>query len=122
MKLLALGITQKSAWFSASTTSLGFAFADGNETWRPQHPNSQVEVDGFCWRQDDYMYKSRKAQMAAIKGRSLASDHTNKTIVNVDEQVFRFNNRKNGNHKLSNSDRFLIALSQIADRRLTYAN
>jgi hypothetical protein len=35
----------------------------------------------------------------------------------VDEQVFRYNNRK----KMTDSDRFEMALSQIAGRRLTYS-
>ena len=35
----------------------------------------------------------------------------------VDEQVFRFNNRKNKN----DSDRFTLAMSQVAGKRLTYA-
>ena len=40
----------------------------------------------------------------------------------VDEQVFRFNNRKDENgKKLSDSDRFEKALSQIAGKRLTFA-
>ena len=40
----------------------------------------------------------------------------------IDEQVFRFNNRggkKDG--KMSDRDRFMLALSQIAGKRLTYA-
>jgi len=39
----------------------------------------------------------------------------------VDEQVFRFNNRKDGNCKLNDADRFARAMSQIAGRRLTYS-
>jgi len=39
----------------------------------------------------------------------------------VDEQAFRFNNRKDSNRKMSDSERFDIALSQIAGKRLTYA-
>src|SRR5579864_244092 len=39
----------------------------------------------------------------------------------VDEQAFRFNNRKEGNRKMSDVERFDIALSQIAGKRLTYA-
>jgi hypothetical protein len=40
----------------------------------------------------------------------------------VDEQVFRYNNRKDENgNKLSDSDRFEKALSQIAGKRLTFA-
>jgi transposase-like protein len=39
----------------------------------------------------------------------------------VDEQVFRYNNRGNRNHKISDSDRFAMAMAQIGGKRLTYA-
>jgi transposase-like protein len=40
----------------------------------------------------------------------------------VDEQAFRFNNRKDVNgKKLNDSDRFQVALSQVAGKRLTFA-
>jgi len=39
----------------------------------------------------------------------------------VDEQVFRYNNRATKQFKMTDSDRFVIALSQIAGKRLTYA-
>jgi transposase-like protein len=40
----------------------------------------------------------------------------------LDEQVFRFNNRKDQNgKKLTDADRFSLALSQIAGKRLTFA-
>ncbi|HLW52280.1 MAG TPA: IS1595 family transposase [Candidatus Angelobacter sp.] len=40
----------------------------------------------------------------------------------VDEQAFRFNNRKGSDNKpLSDSERFTLALSQIAGKRLTFA-
>ena len=39
----------------------------------------------------------------------------------VDEQVFRYNNRATPDNPLNDSDRFLLALSQIANKRLTYA-
>ena len=40
----------------------------------------------------------------------------------VDEQVFRYNTRKDGNGaKLKDADRFNLALSQIAGKRLTFA-
>jgi len=40
----------------------------------------------------------------------------------IDEQVFRYNNRKDDDgNKLSDSDRFQLALSQIAGKRLTFA-
>jgi transposase-like protein len=39
----------------------------------------------------------------------------------VDEQVFRYNNRKDGDQKVSPAERFARAMSQVAGRRLTYA-
>jgi hypothetical protein len=39
----------------------------------------------------------------------------------IDEQVFRFNNRATKDNPLNDSDRFLLALSQVAGRRLTFA-
>ena len=39
----------------------------------------------------------------------------------VDEQVFRYNNRATRECPMTDSDRFIIALSQIAGKRLTYA-
>jgi hypothetical protein len=39
----------------------------------------------------------------------------------VDEQVFRFNNRATKDNPLNDSDRFAFAMSQVAGKRLTYA-
>ena len=39
----------------------------------------------------------------------------------LDEQMFRFNNRATKDNPLNDADRFMIALSQIAGKRLTYA-
>src|SRR3977135_4104384 len=39
----------------------------------------------------------------------------------VDEQVFRYNNRGTRKEKVTDSDRFELALSQIAGKRLTFA-
>ncbi len=39
----------------------------------------------------------------------------------VDEQVFRFNNRKTKDNPLTDADRFTLAVSQIVGKRLTYA-
>jgi transposase-like protein len=39
----------------------------------------------------------------------------------VDEQVFRYNNRGTKENPLSDADRFLLALSQVANKRLTFA-
>jgi len=39
----------------------------------------------------------------------------------VDEQVFRFNNRKEGDRKITDSERFATAMAGLAGRRLTYS-
>lgn len=39
----------------------------------------------------------------------------------VDEQVFRYNNRATKDNPLTDSDRFLAAMHQVAGKRLTYA-
>lgn len=39
----------------------------------------------------------------------------------VDEQVFRFNNRATKDNPLNDSDRFVLALSRVANKRLTFA-
>lgn len=38
----------------------------------------------------------------------------------VDEQAFRYNNRATKDNPLTDSDRFLLALSHVANKRLTY--
>jgi transposase-like protein len=40
----------------------------------------------------------------------------------VGEQVFRYNYRKDGERKMTDAERFAIAMSQIAGRRLTYSD
>jgi transposase-like protein len=40
----------------------------------------------------------------------------------VDEQAFRFNTRKDGDRKISDSERFDIAMSQVIGKRLTFAD
>jgi ISXO2-like transposase domain len=39
----------------------------------------------------------------------------------LDEQIFRYNNRATKDNPLTDADRFQLALSQIAGKRLTYA-
>ena len=39
----------------------------------------------------------------------------------LDEQTFRYNNRATKDNPLNDADRFMLALSQIAGKRLTYA-
>ena len=38
----------------------------------------------------------------------------------IDEQAFRYNNRGTKDNPLNDSDRFLLALSQVSNKRLTY--
>src|SRR6202167_1462428 len=40
----------------------------------------------------------------------------------VDEQVFRYNHRKDGDRKMTDSERFTAVMSQVLNRRLTYAD
>ena len=40
----------------------------------------------------------------------------------VDEQVFRFNNRKDEDRKITDAERFATAMSGLAGRRLTYSD
>ena len=40
----------------------------------------------------------------------------------LDEQMFRFNNRSTKENPLDDADRFMLAVSQIAGKRLTYAD
>ena len=40
----------------------------------------------------------------------------------VDEQVFRYNNRKDGDRKLTDRDRFTAVMSQVLGHRLTYTD
>lgn len=39
----------------------------------------------------------------------------------IDEQIFRYNHRGTKDNPLTDADRFMLAVSQIADKRLTYA-
>ena len=39
----------------------------------------------------------------------------------IDEQAFRYNNRATKENPLNDADRFMLAMSQIAGKRLTYA-
>jgi hypothetical protein len=39
----------------------------------------------------------------------------------VDEQAFRYNNRGTQDNPVTDRDRFMLALSQISGKRLTYA-
>jgi hypothetical protein len=38
----------------------------------------------------------------------------------LDEQAFRYNNRKAGDRKLTDSERFELGMSQVSGKRLTF--
>jgi hypothetical protein len=40
----------------------------------------------------------------------------------VDEQVSRYNHRKDGDRKMTDAERFTAVMSQVLNRRLTYAD
>jgi len=40
----------------------------------------------------------------------------------VNEQVFRYNHRKEGDRKLTNAERLAVLMSQVAGHRLTYSD
>jgi transposase-like protein len=40
----------------------------------------------------------------------------------VDEQVFRYSHRKDGDRKLNDADRFVAVMSEVLNRRLTYSD
>lgn len=213
-----LRITQKSAWFMLHRIRLAMQDEVAGKMGSGGGP---VEVDEtFVGGRLANMHKAKKNRMAKIKGRSLAGDHMNKTIVMglldrdvrevrakvvpnvrretlqgeilrevsrdstvytdqwigynslhenfvhdvvdhvetyvngqvhtngienfwsllkrtlkgtyvavepfhlqryVDEQVFRFNNRATKRNKLTDRDRFNLAVSQIVGKRLTFA-
>ena len=73
----------------------------------------------------------RTANLIVISSHAEPSPGLNGTYVAVepfhlhrylDEQMFRYNNRKDENgRKLTDAERFTLALSQIAGKRLTFA-
>jgi len=105
---------------------------------------SQIYSDdaGYYWRMDnEYVHGIVNHAEAYVNGNihtnglenfwSLLKRGLNGTYVAVepfhlfryvDEQVFRYNHRKGTDgSKISDSDRFQLALSQIAGKRLTFA-
>jgi transposase-like protein len=76
----ALGVTQKTAWFMLHRIRL--AMQSGSIMKMGGPGSNGVEVDEtFVGGRIANMHKSKKARMAAIKGRSLEGDHSNKTVV-----------------------------------------
>ena len=72
-------VTQKSAWFMLHRIRLAMQDESAGQFGEDGGP---VEVDEtFVGGRFENMHKSKKVRMAAVKGRSLEGDHTNKTIV-----------------------------------------
>jgi transposase-like protein len=98
------------------------------------------EMTGYNSLRDTYMHQVVNHAVEYVSGQvhtngienfwSLLKRGLNGTYVAVepfhldrylDEQVFRFNNRKTPKQNVTDSDRFNLALSQIVGKRLTFA-
>ena len=102
----------------------------------PVYTDDAVPYDNLRWK---YVHETVNHAEAYVNGRvhtngienfwSLLKRNLKGTYVAVepfhleryvDEQVFRYNNRATPDNPLNDSDRFLLALSQVANKRLTY--
>lgn len=102
----------------------------------PVYTDDAVPYDNLKWR---YIHETVNHAETYVKGRvhtnglenfwSLLKRGLKGTYVAVepfhleryiDEQVFRYNNRATKDNPLNDSDRFLLALSQVSNKRLTY--
>jgi len=105
-------------------------------------PGTEIHTDefqGYYNLKDDYVHKVINHLEGYVKENvhtngienfwSLLKRGLNGTYVSVepfhlfryvDEQVFRYNNRATKDNPMTDADRFSLALSQIAGKRLTY--
>ena len=105
-------------------------------------PGSEIHTDehaGYQGLDKDYIHKVINHMEAYVRGhvstngmenfwslfkRQLGGTHVSVEPFHLfrylDEEMFRYNYRKDGERKLTNSDRFNLILSQIAGKRLTY--
>jgi transposase-like protein len=105
-------------------------------------PGSEIHTDehaGYQGLDKDYVHEVINHMEAYVRGhvstngmenfwslfkRQLGGTHVSVEPFHLfrylDEEMFRYNYRKDGERKLSNSDRFNLILSQIAGKRLTY--
>ncbi len=140
----AIGVTQKSAWFMLQRLRTALHNRSIGFTRKKGVPGTELEADEtFIGGLTKNMHKERKARLYGQGG-----FHGGKTVVQgifdrevrqvrahvvpdvepfhltryIDEQVFRFNNRATKGNPLNDSDRFALAMSQVAGRRLTYAD
>jgi len=74
----AIGVTQKSAWFMLHRIRTAIA----SKSFEKLGGGGPIEVDEtFVGGRIKNMHASKKARMAAIKGKTLTGDHMNKSIV-----------------------------------------
>lgn len=105
-------------------------------------PGSEIHTDehaGYQGLDKDYIHEVINHMEAYVRGhvstngmenfwslfkRQLGGTHVSVEPFHLfrylDEEMFRYNYRKDGERKLTNSDRFNLILSQIAGKRLTY--
>ncbi len=105
-------------------------------------PGSEIHTDehaGYQGLDKDYVHQVINHMEAYVRGhvstngmenfwslfkRQLGGTHVSVEPFHLfrylDEEMFRYNYRKDGERKLTNSDRFNLILSQIAGKRLTY--
>ena len=105
-------------------------------------PGSEIHTDehaGYQGLDKDYVHEVINHMEAYVRGhvstngmenfwslfkRQLGGTHVSVEPFHLfrylDEEMFRYNYRKDGERKLTNSDRFNLILSQIAGKRLTY--
>jgi transposase-like protein len=98
------------------------------------------EMTGYAGLREEYVHQVINHAVAYVQGRvhtngmenfwSLLKRSLGGTYVAVepfhlfryvDEQVYRYNNRATKDNPMTDADRFVQALSQIAGKRLTYA-
>ncbi len=105
-------------------------------------PGSEIHTDehaGYQGLDKDYVHEVINHMEAYVRGhvstngmenfwslfkRQLGGTHVSVEPFHLfrylDEEMFRYNYRRDGERKLTNSDRFNLILSQIAGKRLTY--
>src|SRR5437879_10540591 len=89
-------------------------------------PYAHQVVDHACQYVDGRVHTNGLENFWSLLKRGIAGTYVSVEPFHLfrylDEQMFRFNNRKDADgNKLSDSDRFQLALSQIAGKRLTFA-
>src|SRR5437667_7127830 len=88
-------------------------------------PYAHQVVDHACQYVDGRVHPNGLENFWSLLKRGISGTYVNVEPFHLfrylDEQVFRFNNRATEDNPLNDSDRFLLALSQVAGKRLTFA-